>query len=652
VVAAALALPLAAPADGASAAKQSARATKKRLRPIAFDGCRDLVSYARRYAPRVEPGYSPGGPATFDTIESPFPPPPGGESGVATDAPAPQAASPGGTADSSSTNVQEQGVDEPDAVKTDGKTIFAIANGDLHAVDARSPQPKLLGTLDLDGRGEQTLLHGRKLLLIDTRYVDLPEAGTSGGGPAAGVAPLPVFYRPYTVLTEVDIGDPAAMKLVRTEVVEGQFVSGRLTGDTSRIVVTSPPAAFVPGTADALQRRVSGWVPRSRVFDHRTQKLSRRSIVRCGAVRHPRTFSGLDMLTVLTIDMSRGLPAVDADSLMTSAETVYASADSLYVATHRWVPPPAAPDQPPPRSTTAIHRFDTSDADSTTYKASGEVPGYVLNQWSLSERKGVLRVASSQDPEWWNGAQRAQSESRITTLGERDGALLELGSVGGLGAGERIFGVRFIDDTGYVVTFRQTDPLYTIDLSTPTAPKVLGELKILGYSAYLHPLGPDLLLGVGQDATDQGRRLGTQLSIFDVSDLSNVQRIQQRALARGSSSSAEFDHHAFLYWAPRQLAVIPVAEYGSSGTQFLGAAGFKVAREGIDEVGRVTHDWVGYPAAVERSVVVGDRLFTVSGLGVASNDLGTFGSVGRAEFPQPERPPYPGPCADCPVAIP
>ncbi len=157
--------------------------------------------------------------------------------------------------------------------------------------------------------------------------------------------------------------------------------------------------------------------------------------------------------------------------------------------------------------------------------------------------------------------------------------------MGGLGQGERIFGVRFIDDTGYVVTFRQTDPLYTVDVSSPAAPKVLGELKIAGYSAYLHPLGDDLLLGVGQDATEEGRRLGTQLSVFDVSDLSNVQRVQQRRLATGSSSSAEFDHHAFLYWAPRKLAVIPLSEYGSSGSPFLGAVGLTVGRDG-DRRGR------------------------------------------------------------------
>ena len=145
----------------------------------------------------------------------------------------------------------------------------------------------------------------------------------------------------------------------------------------------------------------------------------------------------------------------------------------------------------------------------------------------------MLRVASTEEPAWWGTGPQEESESFVTTLGERDGALVQLGRVGGLGKGERVYAVRFVGDTGYVVTFRQVDPLYTLDLSPPSRPAVLGELKIRGYSAYLHPLGDDLLLGVGQDATEEGRVLGTQLSLFDVSDLRRPVRITQYAL--GSS---------------------------------------------------------------------------------------------------------------------
>jgi uncharacterized secreted protein with C-terminal beta-propeller domain len=163
---------------------------------------------------------------------------------------------------------------------------------------------------------------------------------------------------------------------------------------------------------------------------------------------------------------------------------------------------------------------------------------------------------------------------------------------------------------------------------------VLGELKILGYSAYLHPIGDDLLLGVGQDATAQGRQLGTQVSIFDVGDPANPRLLHQRRLASGSSSEVEWDHHAFLYWDPAKLAVIPLDEWGRGGAYFSGAAALTVDRDaGIVERGRIAHDWRSYPGQIQRSAVVGDRLFTVSTLGVKASDLGTLADAGRVEWP-------------------
>src|SRR5207237_1140047 len=132
----------------------------------------------------------------------------------------------------------------------------------------------------------------------------------------------------------------------------------------------------------------------------------------------------------------------------------------------------------------------------------------------------------------------------------------------------------------YVVTFRQVDPLYTVDLTRADRPRVVGELKIPGYSAYLHPLGDGLLLGIGQDVNEQGRPAGTQLSLFDVSDLAHPTRLHRASLGLGWSE-AESDHHAFLYWPKTALVVVPFNQL---------AVGFRVGRaRGIDEVGRVVH---------------------------------------------------------------
>jgi uncharacterized secreted protein with C-terminal beta-propeller domain len=222
----------------------------------------------------------------------------------------------------------------------------------------------------------------------------------------------------------------------------------------------------------------------------------------------------------------------------------------------------------------------------------------------------------------------------VTVLDERAGALTRVGEVGGLGRGERIYAVRFVEDRGYVVTFRQVDPLYVLALDDPRKPRVTGELKILGYSAYLHPIGDDLLLGVGQDATEEGRTQGTQLSVFDVSNPAAPARLAQRTLGAGSNSDAEYDHHAFLWWPATSLAVIPLRVHPRDGAKpFIGAAGFRAGAKGIDEVGRVSHPEAGgAPPEVSRALVVGDRLYTVSVTGILASRLDTLGDVSFASF--------------------
>lgn len=176
--------------------------------------------------------------------------------------------------------------------------------------------------------------------------------------------------------------------------------------------------------------------------------------------------------------------------------------------TERWSDRPERANQRPARGAqTAIHKFGIASPARTRYRASGIVPGFLLSQWSLSERKDVLRVASTSTPV---DVQADEAETSVTTLEEQNGRLVHLSRLGKLGQGERVYAVRFVDDVGYVVTFRQVDPLYTVDLSNPRSPKLLGELMIPGWSSYLHPFGKDLLLGLGQDAVGQGEAVGLQ----------------------------------------------------------------------------------------------------------------------------------------------
>ena len=185
------------------------------------------------------------------------------------------------------------------------------------------------------------------------------------------------------------------------------------------------------------------------------------------------------------------------------------------------------------------------------------MPGYLINQYAMSELDGKLRVAATSGEPWADPGARWTSQSGVYVLEQSRNRLREIGKVEGLGKGERIYAVRFVGTLGYVVTFRQTDPLYTVDVSDPAKPRVRGELKITGYSAYLHPAGGDKLIGIGQEATGEGRVTGTQVSLFSIADADKPTRLARYYLS-GANSEAEFDPHAFLYWPADGLLVVPL----------------------------------------------------------------------------------------------
>ena len=179
------------------------------------------------------------------------------------------------------------------------------------------------------------------------------------------------------------------------------------------------------------------------------------------------------------------------------------------------------------------------------------------------------------------------------------------------------------------MTFRQVDPLHVIDLTDPAEPRLAGELHIPGYSAYLHPVGDGLLLGIGQDAGTDGVTRGAQASLFDVSDPANPVRIDRASLGRYSSSEVEGDHHAFTWSAEHELAVVPVSTW--TGRGFHGAVGIHTGPGGLELTGRTAHDG-GSMAAIRRTVVIGDRVYTVSTRGVAVHDPSTLERLALTPF--------------------
>ncbi len=637
LTAVALAAVAATPAVAAGKPKKAPRAHL-----AAFDSCQALVGYAHRNAAVTGGGVGVPMRAQGAVATVAEPVMKTGEANVDSSpsaAPSPVAAGTGAsTPEFSTTNAQEAGIDEPDVVKTDGRHVYVVAGQQLHVIDVTGDAPRMVGALTLGGGyAHQLLIRGKRALILST--VSAPIAVDVAPAPVpqtakAAIAPMP--GRSTVLLTEVDLTDPAAPKVARTMTLDGTYVDARMVDGTVRVVVSSTPAPTgeVPLTAAPLRTFVPPTTIRSKI----SGRTFRRSVVPCDDVRRPDAFSGLGLLTVLTVDLDKGLYNVDRDAVMAGAQTVYGSDKSLYVASQRYVGGLNDTTDVPGTLRTEIHRFDASTAGQTTYAGSGTVPGFVVNAYALSEQDGALRVASTDEPSWLpEGGQATPAHSYVTVLSPRaDGALTQVGQVGGLGEGQRIYGVRFVGTVGYVVTFRQTDPLYTIDISKPEAPRVVGELEIPGYSAYLHPLGDGLLLGIGQEADATGRTQGTQVSLFDVSDLAHPKRTQHVVYGNGSSD-AEFDPHAFLWWAPTRTAVLPLqiseqSAAGPAGTSFVGAVGLKVTAGGISEVGRTGHGSGETVAPIARSLVIGDRLYTLSSLGLQASRLDTLAPVAFVAF--------------------
>jgi uncharacterized secreted protein with C-terminal beta-propeller domain len=226
--------------------------------------------------------------------------------------------------------------------------------------------------------------------------------------------------------------------------------------------------------------------------------------------------------------------------------------------------------------------------------------------------------------------------------------LPQVAQVSGLGVGQRIYSVRFISGAGYVVTFRRVDPLYVLDLANPLAPRVTGRLELSGYSSYLHPVGSGLLLGVGQDVGAENEPSGSRLDLFDVSDPAAPRLVATASLGTGSDTRASYDHHAFLFWQPTGLAVLPVSVFGSTADAFTGAVAFHVTGTSLSEAGRIQHDSVyGYVPPIDRALVAGGQLYTVSSGGVMESSLAGLAREAFAAFPQVKPP---SPCGGGPAS--
>ena len=542
---------------------------------VQFDDCGALLDHLRNeYAARVGPwGFGGGGwlePVAEMADE---------EMAMAgDDSGAVSAAAPVEGVDFSGTNVQEQGVDEADFIKTDGRRIFTLSGGELVVVDVARRQ--VIDTITVaEGWSPELFIDGDSLLLIVRSYDE-------------------DTHVPQTVLQRIDVTN-GRLSIVDTMRVEGDYLSARSVGGIARVIMRYDPHhnfPFVypqnPQGEDAAERvnreavlnsTLDDWLPRYATGNGDT--AGGQQLTDCAEVHAPSVFSGFGVSTVMSVPVSGGLDPSSSTAVTAPGDTVYASVDSLYVATTRWLDPEQFDDDEDAwrrawqERRTALHRFDISSGGSAGYEASGEVTGEIHNQFSLSEHEGYLRVVTTVRDPWGD-----ESESHVRVLEQQGDELVEIGSVGDIGRGENVQSVRFVGDIGYVVTFRQIDPFYTVDLSVPADPRVIGELKIPGFSSYLHPISDDLVLGVGADADLEGRITGAKVSLSDVSNFADPREVSVWAAPDGWHDVG-WDHRAFLWWAPERLAVVPVTVW----QDFSGAVVLHVGDGSVREFGRVSH---------------------------------------------------------------
>ena len=518
----------------------------------------------------------------------------------------------GGSGDGSytGTNVQELGVDEPDIVKTDGTRILTVSENRLSYIDVTG-DPTLTDSLVIpEGWGHELFIRGDRALLftnggqwgypmpIDIGIVDDAESDFASGD-SVGDTPFEQFG-PATLIVDVDLSNPADLRIVATMRIEGQYLSARAIDERVRLAITSPPSQLPwlypqnengEDRAEAANRQIidestlSDWLPDYELDANGSSTSG--TLLSCERAHRPAEFSGFDMVSIVDLDLATGLAGaadrIEAVGVLAGGQTVYSSTDRMYVATTKWIGQDSVGDDDRIREwsedyETDLHSFAIAAGEPTRYVASGTIAGSLLNQFALDEHEGYLRAITTDGSPW---TRDGASETHLVVFQEQGDRLVPVGEVGGLGKGEQLYSARLMGDVGFAVTFRQIDPFYVLDLSDPTNPRVAGELKIPGFSTYLHPVGDDRVLGIGQAATEEGRTTGLKLSLFDVSDPTDPREISVWTEPNGNSP-VEWDHRAFQMFG--STAIVPVQSWNGD---FNGAVLFDLAA-GVTEIGRVS----------------------------------------------------------------
>lgn len=555
------------------------------------------------------------------------------------------------------TNTQVAGVDEPDIWKTDGETIYIVHHGEVGVFRAwPADELEKIESLDRDANAESELLLTPDHLIVLSAFRS-EGAFVRGYGWGGAELAYPLYdYGPHLVTSFYDsthtrmriYARPESPgekhQLISERIFEGRYQSARRHGETVRVLLESrlnygygiyerlleipnPWSEFKPGrrAARAYNAKLDRWVeeakayvdsltladllPHELILPEGEDDEPSRIPLACDRIYAPEPDQReLDLLSVLTFSLDEP-EEFDQIAVFGGANIVYASHDRLITSRYGWH---HDPETGLSDTRSVVHSFLLGERG-TRYEASGLLEGWLRNQFSLDVHEGILRAAISyteptETEAWWG-----PTANKLITMKPEGGKLVRLGETPPLAPNETIFSVRFMGDYGYIVTFRQIDPLFAIDLRDPANPAVLGELKIPGFSTYMHPLSDDHLLTIGRDVDEHsGIDQGLQLQIFDVSEKTEPRRIHQRTLPR-TFSTAEHDHKAFVY-DPRSGMLLIAAESYDGNTQQRSLELFTISiTDGIAPYGSLNHQLLPWQAGerVLRGLLIEDFVYSM-----------------------------------------
>jgi len=560
--------------------------------------------------------------------------------------------------DYSTTNIQVAGVDEPDIVKTDGTYLYVIAGQTVYIIKAYPVgEATILSRITIVNVTISTIfIRGDRLVIFGDSYTSYSYPILEGTMKRQSVPDYWWGGTSTTITSIYDVTDRTNPILTKEVKIDGGYFDARLIDEYVYLVATEDTNTIYR----ALDEQNYTLVVPQLCIDGDQQNISPEDIYYVDVPELSDT-----MTHVLSINLDTN--DVDEKSFMLgSSQTMYVSKNNIFLASVHYPYYPLLGADGSVSSTTQektiLHKISINTGE-ITYIAQGEVPGRILNQFSMDEHNGFFRIATTIG-EVWNT--EVKSTNNIYILDEN---LQRASQIEGIAPGEQIHSSRFLGDRAYLVTFKKTDPFFTIDLSDPYNPQILGELKIPGYSDYLHPYDETHIIGVGKEAADPSESerwgnfdfawyQGLKIALFDVSDINNpVEEAKITIGDRGTDSPALYDHKSFLFDREKGLLVLPVSLYeipqevkdahpngtGSIYGQytFQGAYVYRLSLEnGFEFKGRITHQtqeqqtsnseywyWGAYNTDITRTLYIGDTLYTISGSMVKMNDLADLSEI-------------------------